>query len=59
MSIFTKILTSVFGTKSGKDLKVLEPVVLEINNYYQTLENLTDDELKSKFNDFKNQLSTS
>ena len=57
MSIFTKILTSVFGTKSGKDLKVLEPVVLEINNYCQTLENLTDDELKSKFHDFKNQLS--
>ena len=57
MSIFTKILTSVFGTKSGKDLKMLEPVVLEINNYYKTLENLSDDELKIKFNGYKNKLA--
>ena len=49
MSLLTKVVTSVFGKKSDKDLKILSPFVDVINNYYNTLVDLTDEELKSKF----------
>ena len=56
MALFTKIITSVFGTKSAKDLKTLKPVVDKINEYFNTLNILSDSELKTKFNDIKNEL---
>ena len=56
MSMLGKIVTSIFGTKSGKDLKLLEPIVKEINESYQSLEDLSDDQLKSKFNLIKDNL---
>ena len=49
MSVFSKIVTGVFGKKSDKDFKVLSPFVDKINDYYKTLADLTDEELKSKF----------
>ena len=49
MSLFSKIVTGVFGKKSDKDLKVLSPFINKINDYYETLSELTDDELKLKF----------
>ena len=49
MSLLTKVVTSIFGKKSDKDLKILSPFIDEINNYYNTLAELTDEELKSKF----------
>ena len=49
MSLFSKIVSRVFGKKSDKDLEVLSPFVDKINDYYKTLSNLTDEELKSKF----------
>jgi len=56
MSILGKIITSVFGTKSAKDLKILEPFVDEINQSYKTLSNLSDNQLKSKFDLIKDDL---
>ena len=56
MSILTKVITSVFGTKSSKDLKLLEPIVTQINNYYASLSNISDEELKKQFNDIRNEL---
>ena len=49
MSILAKIVTSVFGTKSDKDLKQINPFVEEINTSYESLNNLTDNELRDKF----------
>ncbi len=49
MAIFEKIITSIFGTKSAKDLKLLGPIVKDINELYHTLSTLEDDELKSRF----------
>ena len=49
MSLFSKIVTGVFGKKSDKDLKALSPFADKINNYYTTLSDLTDEELKLKF----------
>ena len=56
MAIFEKIITSIFGTKSAKDLKLLGPIVKDINDIYDTLSELDDDELKSKFTTIKNSL---
>ena len=53
MSILAKIVTSVFGTKSDKDLKQINPFVEEINNSYESLNNLTDNELRDKFTNIK------
>ena len=51
MSILNKIIKKVFGNKSAKDLKKILPIVDEINKEYKSLVNLSDNELKSKFND--------
>ena len=56
MSIFTKIVTGIFGKKSEKDLKLLSPFINEINAIFCNLSELSDDELKSRFNSIKNEL---
>ena len=40
MSVFGKIVTSIFGKKSDKDLKALYPFVDAVNAVYPTLETL-------------------
>ena len=54
MSIFSKVIKTVFGTKSSKDLKALYPYVEEINNCYSKLDKLSDKEIKDKFLSIKN-----
>ena len=49
MSILTKIITTIFGSKSEKDLKEINPLVNEVNSIFSTLLTLSDDELKEKF----------
>ena len=49
MSIFSKVITTVFGKKSDKDLKKLSPFVDQINNHFESLSSLTDKELQSNF----------
>ncbi|MFZ1282107.1 MAG: preprotein translocase subunit SecA [Ignavibacteriaceae bacterium] len=53
-----KILKKIFGDKHEKDLKVLWPIVDEINGHYETIKNLTDDELKNKTKEFKEKIQT-
>ena len=53
MSIFSKIVTSVFGKKSDKDLKIIQPIVDQINEKYESLSKFSDDELSK----FQSQLS--
>ena len=48
MSLLTKVITTVFGSKSEKDLKKLKPFVEEVNLIYPDLSSLSDDELKIK-----------
>ena len=58
MSIFSKVIKTVFGTKSSKDLKLLYPYIDKINSTYEALNSLSDEELKNRFvtikNDFHN-----
>ena len=56
MSIFSKIVTSVFGKKSDKDLKIIQPIVDQINEKYESLSKFSDDELKGEFNSIKKPL---
>ena len=51
-----KIITSVFGTKSSKDLKLLEPLVTQINKYNISLSDISDEELREKFNKTRDEL---
>ena len=57
MSVFNKIITKVFGKKSDKDLKKIQPLVDQINIEYNLLNKLTDEELKNKFNSLKKDFS--
>ena len=40
MSVFTKIVTSVFGRKSDRDMKILTPYIDKINSIYNELNDL-------------------
>ncbi len=51
-----KIIKKIFGDKHEKDLKVLWPIVDEINGYYETIKNLSDDELRDKTKEFKEKI---
>jgi preprotein translocase subunit SecA len=52
----TNIIARIFGTKHGRDIKKLRPIVGEINAHFERLVSLSDDELKSKTEEFKNRL---
>ncbi|MDX1638855.1 MAG: preprotein translocase subunit SecA [Balneolaceae bacterium] len=52
----TDILTKVFGSKSERDLKKLWPIVDEINAHYEGMQELSDEELKQKTAEFKQQI---
>src|SRR5690554_4638026 len=41
-------ITKVFGTKSGRDIKEVLPIVEQINIEYGKLKNLSHDELRAK-----------
>lgn len=53
LDFITKGLTKVFGTKSDRDLKSLWPRVEEINEEYEALANISDDELRGKTTELK------
>jgi preprotein translocase subunit SecA len=46
-------LAKLFGTKSERDIKVLQPIVTQINQEYAKLSSLTNDELRNKTVEFK------
>ena len=49
-----RFISQLFGgTKSEKDIKKIKPVVNEINEFYQELAILSDDELKAKTLEFQ------
>ena len=46
-------LKKIFPSKHEKDVKELTPLVEEINGYYEEYNNLSDDELRAKTQEFK------
>jgi preprotein translocase subunit SecA len=51
------IVKKIFGDKHEKNLKLLWPVVDEINQEYEKLKKLTDDELRAKTLEFKDKIN--
>ena len=49
MTVFTKIVTGIFGKKSDRDMKFFSPVIDKINTAYAPLQYLSDDELRRSF----------
>jgi preprotein translocase subunit SecA len=47
------ILTKIFGSKSAKDVKLILPIVEEINSFFEGLVSLSDEELKAKTEEFR------
>ncbi len=50
------LIKKIFGDKHSKDQKILWPIVDEIKEEYETIKNLTDDELKGKTLEFKSRI---
>jgi preprotein translocase subunit SecA len=49
-------LKKMFGTKSEKDVKGLEPIVAEINSIFSSLSGISNDALRQKTQDLKKQI---
>lgn len=48
LNFLTKSISKVFGTKSERDIKEIEPYVAATNKEYEKLSNLSNDELRAK-----------
>ncbi|MEM9340717.1 MAG: preprotein translocase subunit SecA, partial [Bacteroidota bacterium] len=56
LNSITKGMAKVFGTKTERDLKELTPYVGKINAEFEKLKSLTDDELRGKTGELKDQI---
>jgi len=54
--LLNKTLTGIFGSKTNRDLRALQPYVEEINEIYEGLASLSDDELRGKTDEFRQRL---
>jgi preprotein translocase subunit SecA len=50
-------ISKLFGSKKDKDVRELQPLVRKINEYYDTYQKLSDDELRGKTLEFKNRIN--
>jgi preprotein translocase subunit SecA len=53
IDLLTKAISAIFGTKADKDLKELYPYVTKINEAWQKLSNISNDQLRQKTTEFK------
>ncbi len=51
------LLQKVFGSKSDRDIKNLQPIVDEINTTYPSFTGLSDDELRAKTAEFRQRIA--
>ena len=51
------LLTTVFGTKHDRDVKKLQPFVAEINEHFEKLAGLSEEELVGKSDEFRKRLA--
>ncbi len=54
--MLNNIVKKIFGDKHAKDHKLLWPIVEEIKEEYEKIKNLSDEELKAKTPEFKQQI---
>ncbi len=54
-----KFINKLFGgSKSEKDVKKMSPVIDQINQYFQSYQAISNDELRAKTTDFKKRIAT-
>src|SRR5215510_3432858 len=53
MSLFSKLFG---GSKSEKDVKKIQPFVVEINQHFASYQSLTNDELRNKTHEFRQRI---
>lgn len=53
----TSLLSKIFGTKHGREMKKLQPIVDKINGMEAQMKSLSDDQLKAKTTEFKNRIA--
>ncbi|MDH4157409.1 MAG: preprotein translocase subunit SecA [candidate division Zixibacteria bacterium] len=51
------LLTAIFGTKHERDVKKLQPLVVEINDHFEKLAGLSEEELAGKTDQFRQRLA--
>ena len=51
-----KVITKIFGSKSEKDIKAIQPIVDKINALGPEMEKLSDDQLKAKTQEFRKKI---
>ena len=56
---FTQILQSLFGSKSTRDMKLIQPIVDEVKAVYPTIQALSNDELRAKTKEIQRQVQDS
>src|SRR5688572_14820229 len=54
--MINKLLTMVFDSKHERDVKTMQPIVEEINALEPQISALTDDDLRAKTEEFREQL---
>lgn len=59
LASFTKSISKLFGTKSDRDLKEIQPILQEILAAHKQIEKLTNDELRGKTVEFKKRIADS
>ncbi|WKW47612.1 preprotein translocase subunit SecA [Myroides sp. JBRI-B21084] len=59
MSIINSILKAFVGDKSQKDVKAIRPIVDKINQYYNSFESLSNDDLRAKTISFQEKIKQS
>ncbi|MES2619526.1 MAG: preprotein translocase subunit SecA [Bacteroidota bacterium] len=57
MGFFDNLVKSIFGSKSDRDYKEMQPIVSEINAEYEKLKSLNNDELRNKTVEFRQRIS--
>jgi preprotein translocase subunit SecA len=51
-------ISKLFGSKSDRDVKAIQPIVEKVKAAYAKLENLSDDELRQQTVNFKETIKT-
>ncbi|MFW5960655.1 MAG: hypothetical protein ACOCSE_06005, partial [Chitinivibrionales bacterium] len=52
------VLTKVFGSKQDKDLKKLRPIVKKVNEEFDKITGLSDEDLQAKTQEFRERLDS-
>jgi preprotein translocase subunit SecA len=57
LDFLTKSISNLFGNKSDRDIKIISPIVEEINQEFAKLSSISNDELRAKTINFKKRLA--